>query len=78
MDSRLRGNDVDVGGNDVDGCGHVEGQRGRWLGLGVFRAWGFLLGLWFRRVGLRFRVVCEFCFVKCEAGDGFPPTETFE
>ena len=23
-------------------------------------------------------VVREFCFVKCEAGDGFPPTETFE
>ena len=32
----------------------------------MFRAWGNLFGLWFRRSCHKFSVVLEFCSVKCE------------
>ena len=32
----------------------------------MFRAWGNLLGLWFRRSRHKFSVVRRFCSVKCE------------
>ena len=43
-----------------------EGLGRGWTRLAVrmFRAWGCLLGVWFRDSGHRPRVVREFCFVK--------------
>ena len=81
VDSRLRGNDVGGCGNDagecghgvsecghgVSECGHAEGRQARWLGVRMFRAWGCLLGLWFRRGRHSPRVVHEFCSVKFDS-----------